>query len=103
MTEANLRGGAVSAGRRKAAFVFIYITVALDMLALGIIIPVLPKLILQFRGNDSSSAAEVIGLFATVYAAMQFLFSPVLGVLSDRIGRRPVVLISNFGMGLDCL
>ncbi len=97
------RAPAVSEGRRKAAFAFIFITVALDMLALGIIIPVLPMLVLEFEGGDSGSAARMLGLFGTVYAAMQFLFSPLLGVLSDRMGRRPVVLISNLGLGLDYL
>jgi DHA1 family tetracycline resistance protein-like MFS transporter len=89
--------------RRKAAFVFIFITVALDMLALGIIIPVLPKLVLQFEGGDTGSAATMLGVFGTLYAAMQFLCAPFLGVLSDRIGRRPIVLLSNLGMGLDYL
>src|SRR2546429_9907060 len=84
-----------------AAFVFIFITVLLDMLALGAIIPVLPKLVVSFMGGDTASGAEVFGLFGTAWALMQFLFSPVLGGLSDRFGRRPVVLISNLGLGLD--
>ena len=86
---------------RHAAFVFIFITVLLDMLALGAIIPVLPKLVVSFMGGDTASGAEVFGLFGTAWALMQFLFSPVLGGLSDRFGRRPVVLISNLGLGLD--
>ena len=94
---------ATSEGSRRAAFRFIYVTAALDMLALGVIIPVLPRLILEFQGGDTGAAAATIGVFATTYAAMQFLFSPALGVLSDHVGRRPVVLISNFGMGLDYL
>ena len=86
---------------RTATLAFIFITVALDMLALGIIVPVLPKLVLAFEGGDSARAAEMYGLFATVFALMQFLCSPVLGALSDRFGRRPVILLSNLGLGLD--
>ncbi len=87
--------------RREAAFLFILVTVTLDMLALGVIIPVLPKLIVQFEGGDLQSAARVVGLFGFAWAAMQFLFQPVLGALSDHFGRRPVVLASNLGLGLD--
>ncbi len=86
---------------RKAALVFIFITVLLDMLALGITIPVLPKLILGFRGGDSARAAAVYGAFGTIFAAMQFFFAPILGAVSDRFGRRPAILLSNFGLGLD--
>src|SRR5205809_4012186 len=86
---------------RKAAVVFIFITVMLDMLALGLIAPVLPKLILTFFGGNATSAATWLGIFGTVFALMQFFFSPVLGVLSDRFGRRPVILLSNLGLGLD--
>lgn len=86
---------------RRAAFIFIFVTVALDMLALGIIIPVLPKLIESFVEGDTVRAAELVGLFGTAWATMQFLFSPVLGALSDRFGRRPIVLLSNLGLGLD--
>ncbi len=86
---------------RKAAIAFIFITVMLDMLALGLIAPVLPKLILDFRGGNAVSAANWLGWFGTIFAAMQFFFSPVLGVLSDRFGRRPVILLSNLGLGLD--
>jgi len=86
---------------RKAAFAFVFVTVLLDMLALGMVIPVLPKLIESFLSGDTARASEVVGLFATVWALMQFVFSPVQGALSDRFGRRPVILISNFGLGLD--
>jgi MFS transporter, DHA1 family, tetracycline resistance protein len=88
------------AGRRAAA-TFIFFTVTLDMLALGMIAPVLPRLIEGFLHGDTSSAAKMLGLFGTIFAAMQFFFSPILGSLSDRFGRRPVVLLSNFGLGLD--
>jgi DHA1 family tetracycline resistance protein-like MFS transporter len=87
----------------RAAFVFIFITVLLDMLALGIIVPVLPGLVVFFRGGDTVSAAAIYGVFASVWAAMQFIFSPILGSLSDRFGRRKVILLSNVGLGLDYL
>ncbi len=89
------------AGWRRASFAFIFVTILLDMLALGTIIPVLPKLIVDFEGGNTASAAVIYGVFGTAWAAMQFIFSPVLGSLSDRFGRRPVILISNFGLGLD--
>jgi MFS transporter, DHA1 family, tetracycline resistance protein len=87
--------------RRVSAFTFIFVTILLDMLALGVVIPVLPKLIEGFVNNDTASAARIFGLFGTGWALMQFIFSPVLGGLSDRFGRRPVVLLSNFGLAAD--
>jgi MFS transporter, DHA1 family, tetracycline resistance protein len=86
---------------RRAAFAFVFVTVMLDMLAVGIIIPVLPKLIESFMAGNTARAAMMYGVFATAWALMQFLFSPVLGSLSDRVGRRPVILLSNLGLGLD--
>jgi DHA1 family tetracycline resistance protein-like MFS transporter len=93
----------VTAGAKhgRAAFAFIFVTVLLDMLALGIIVPVLPKLIIRFEHGDMAMAARQTGVFAFVWAAMQFVFAPVMGALSDRFGRRPVVLLSNFGLGCD--
>ena len=88
---------------RRAAAAFIFFTVTLDMLALGMISPVLPRLIEGFLHGDTSSAAKMLGLFGTVFAVMQFFCSPIIGSLSDRFGRRPVVLLSNFGLGLDYL
>ena len=85
----------------KAAVTFILVTVTLDILAMGLIIPVLPKLILDFLGGSMTGAANWNGWFALVFALMQFFFSPFLGVLSDRFGRRPVILLSNLGLGLD--
>src|SRR5580698_1698684 len=88
---------------RRAAAAFIFFTVTLDMLALGMIAPVLPRLIEGFLRGDTSSAARMLGLFGTVFAIMQFFFSPIVGSLSDHFGRRPLVLLSNFGLGLDYL
>src|SRR3989449_10049138 len=86
---------------RPAAVIFILVTVTLDILAMGLIIPVLPKLILDFLGGEMTNAAKWSARFAVVFALMQFLFSPWLGVLSDRFGRRPIILLSNLGLGLD--
>ncbi len=86
---------------RPAAVIFIFVTVVLDVLALGIIIPVLPKLVESFLGGDTATAAKMFGLFGTVWALMQFIFSPVLGALSDQYRRRRVILISCFGLGVD--
>ena len=71
----------------------------LDTLAFGLVVPLLPKLVVQFNASDISAAARQVGVFGFVFAAMQFLFSPAIGSLSDRFGRRPVVLLSNLGMG----
>jgi MFS transporter, DHA1 family, tetracycline resistance protein len=95
MTEAAL------APPRQAAFVFILVTVLLDMLALGMIVPILPRLVIDFVHGDHVLAADVYGWFGSVWALMQFLCSPVQGSLSDRFGRRPVILASNIGLGLD--
>ncbi|MCK1710084.1 MULTISPECIES: TCR/Tet family MFS transporter [unclassified Bradyrhizobium] len=86
---------------RHGAAAFIFVTILLDMLALGVIMPILPKLIESFVDNDTAHAARIFGLFGTAWALMQFVFSPLLGALSDRFGRRPVVLLSNFGLAAD--
>lgn len=91
------------AGGRRAAVIFIFITILLDMLALGMVIPVLPELVRSFRGGDTVLAARTFGWFNTVWALMQFGASPIAGSLSDRFGRRPIVLLSNFGLGFDYL
>jgi len=71
------------------------------MLALGIMVPVLPRLVRDMVGGDTAHAARMCGLFGSAWALMQFLCSPLVGALSDRFGRRPIALISNFGQGLD--
>ena len=88
---------------RSPAFAFIFITVLLDMLSIGIIIPVLPKLIQSFVGGEFNRAALMLGIFMSIWSLMQFIASPVMGALSDHFGRRPVILMSNFGLGLDYL
>jgi len=87
--------------RRRAALAFIFVTVLLDMLAVGLIAPVLAPLVVRFQGGDTARAAEIYGAAFTLFAAMQFLAAPVLGALSDRFGRRPVILLSNLGLGLE--
>ena len=101
MSEVGPASTADTPAARSGAVAFIFITILLDMLALGLIMPILPKLVESFVSNDTASAARIFGLFGTVWALMQFLFSPILGALSDRFGRRPVVLLSNLGLALD--
>lgn len=86
--------------RRQAALGFVFVCVMLDMVSLGIIVPVLPRLIQDFSG-DAASAARWIGWFAAAWALVQFFASPVLGGLADHFGRRPVLLLSMVGLGLD--
>ncbi len=86
---------------RRAALAFIFITVLLDILAIGIVIPVLPHLVERFLGGNTAQAALWIGAFGTAFALAQFVCSPVQGALSDRFGRRPVILLSNAGLCID--
>lgn len=85
---------------RRAAIGFILVTAALDILSMGIIIPVLPALIESFVGSNAQ-AGWINGVFVALWALMQFLASPVIGSLSDRYGRRPVILLSTFGLAAD--
>ncbi len=73
----------------------------MDILAIGLIIPVLPNLVKQLAHGDTAQAAHYVGTFGLVFGLMQFAFSPIMGALSDRFGRRPVLLISIFGLGVD--
>jgi len=86
---------------RKATVAFIFALVVMDVVALGIVIPVLPKLVEGFMGGDTSRASEIYGAMTTAWGVMQFLAMPIVGMLSDRFGRRPVILISCIGLGLD--
>ena len=87
--------------KRNAAMGFIFITILIDVIGLGIIIPVLPSLIKQLTGSNITDAARYGGWLLFAYAVMQFLFSPVIGALSDKYGRRPVLLFALLGLGID--
>ncbi|UOQ71187.1 TCR/Tet family MFS transporter [Hymenobacter cellulosilyticus] len=89
--------------KRQAALGFIFITLLLDVIGFGIIIPVIPKLISGLTGGTISDASRYGGWLMFAFASMQFLFSPVLGNLSDQYGRRPVLLFALLGFGLDYL
>ncbi|MEI7657556.1 MAG: TCR/Tet family MFS transporter [Phycisphaerae bacterium] len=86
---------------RTPALGFIFLTLLLDVLGFGLLIPVAPRLIEQLQGGTEKEAAPIVGLLAATYAAMQFLCAPMLGALSDRFGRRPVLLVALLGSGLD--
>jgi DHA1 family tetracycline resistance protein-like MFS transporter len=93
-------------GARKAALIFIFVTVLIDILAFGLIIPVLPHLVKQFADGGTevartADAAHWIGWFGFVFSLIQFVTAPIQGALSDRFGRRPVILLSCFGLGVD--
>ncbi len=86
---------------RKAALGFIFVTALMDVLSLGLMIPVLPSLVKQMAGGQTDMAAQWTAAFGMVWGTMQFFCSPILGMMSDRFGRRPVILISIFGLGID--
>ena len=85
---------------RQAAIGFIFVTVLVDIIGLGIIIPVMPQLITELTGGTISDASIYGGWLMFAYASMQFLFAPVLGGLSDQFGRRKVLLFALFGFGV---
>lgn len=87
--------------RHRPALGFIFLTLLLDVLGFGLLIPVAPKLVQSLAGDNEQNAAWVYGFLVATYSLMQFFFAPVLGALSDRFGRRPVLLIALFGSGLD--
>lgn len=89
------------ANKSNKALIFIFITILVDVIGLGVIIPVVPKLIEDLTGEGLSEASRYGGWLIFSFAAMQFLFSPIMGGLSDRYGRRPVLLLSLFGLGVD--
>jgi len=91
---------AASPGRRNAAIAFILVTAALDVMSMGLVMPVLPSLIEEFSGSNAS-AGVWNGVFVALWAGMQFVCSPIIGSLSDRYGRRPVILISTAGLAAD--
>jgi DHA1 family tetracycline resistance protein-like MFS transporter len=93
----------MNAPQRKRAFTFILITLTLDAMGIGLILPVMPDLIAQVNGGTIGTAAIWGGILATTFAVMQFIFGPILGSLSDRFGRRPVLLISLLVMTIDYL
>jgi DHA1 family tetracycline resistance protein-like MFS transporter len=85
----------------KRGILFVFATVMVDMLGVGLIAPVLPQLLLRLTGNNAARTASVFGVFGATFALMQFLCSPLLGMLSDRFGRKPVLVLSNLGLSLD--
>jgi MFS transporter, DHA1 family, tetracycline resistance protein len=100
------RGGFVGHGAgavktRRATLSFIFVTLFLDIFGIGLIIPILPKLVESLQGGDVSAASRTVGALAALYSLMQFLCAPVLGSLSDHYGRRPIILASLFGSFLD--
>lgn len=88
--------------RRPAALIFILLTALIDVMGIGLIVPVLPALVKELAGSEAGGA-RLIGVLTAAYAAVQFVFAPILGALSDRYGRRPVLLLSLAGMALDYL
>lgn len=89
------------ASQRNPALIFIFITLLIDVTGLGIIIPVIPKLLESLTGGEISDVALIGGLLTSAYAITQFFCAPIIGGISDRYGRRPVLLASLFGFGLD--
>lgn len=89
------------ATERKSGVFFILITILIDCVGFGIIIPIMPDLIKELTGGDLSEASRYGGLLLVAYSIMQFISSPILGSLSDKFGRRPILLISLFGLGVD--
>ena len=87
--------------KRNPSLAFIFVTILIDCIGFGIIIPIIPTLIKQLNGSDVAAASTVGGWLLFLYAFMQFIFAPILGGLSDQYGRRPILLIALLGLGLD--
>jgi MFS transporter, DHA1 family, tetracycline resistance protein len=87
--------------KNQASIIFIFITILIDVIGVGLIIPILPDLIQSFVGGDETEAAKYGGFLMGIYGLMQFVFAPIIGGLSDRYGRRPVLLASMFAFALD--
>lgn len=100
-TGTSTAAAAAGSGGRQAGILFIWVTLFIDILGIGIVIPVLPGLVEDLSGLDKSGAARYYGIIVASYATMQFLCAPILGGLSDRFGRRPILLASLFGLGID--
>ena len=90
-------------GKRTPAIGFIFVTLLIDVIGFGIIIPVMPNLIQSMTGGSISDAAQTGGWLLAAYAITQFLCAPIVGGLSDRFGRRPVLLAALFGFTIDYL
>lgn len=88
---------------KNSAIIFIFITVLVDMIGIGLIIPIIPDLLESLTGDSNADVAVIGGLLITAYALTQFLFAPVLGEFSDRYGRKPILLLALFGLGIDYL
>src|SRR5579859_6835645 len=86
---------------RQASVVFVLITLFIDILGMGLVIPILPRLVQSMLGGAISDASFVFGLLVAIYSIMQFFCAPILGALSDRFGRRPVILLALAGLGFD--
>ena len=95
--EAKARSGPA----HRAALGFVLVTIFLDALSFGLIFPILPQLVIQLSGDDASAAARVFGWMSAAWALANLFGAPVLGALSDRFGRRPVILISAAGFAID--